>query len=407
MPQELSEDDVLITLDEYIVNVDGNYRVKVDTGGRQNTVRPRPVYDFERDILDDVIGSTLSSGNSGAAIPVKGRWIHGWLKENTDEYINGLWRNYQFFLKYLQAETSKIENMSSYNKSPGTYESMYRYILVLEDLDLIDRYRREEVPESEYDINVPEEFRTRTFVRLQANYSDNQRLWDNPIGVKYGDVDAQEAEQFEEFVQEDEIDTPDSNTDNTTSELDEDEIQEMLDAVDTSETENKPSDENESEVDIDDDVSEITDIGNVEALFNYIKSIEDDVVKEAIMDDPLNRDIDDSIISFERLAVLGKWANGEATPKEDRIFLFLSIKQNSQTSSGLNKPTFLQTAVARITQNKLNEENPFDEVFTSYKVKTAYNSNFRSEINRVIKTAQDLGPKYYSYKDSEYIDTSE
>jgi hypothetical protein len=181
----------------------------------------------------------------------------------------------------------------------------------------------------------------------------------------------------------------------------------MLDAVGTSETENEPSDKDESEVDIDDDISEITDIGNVEALFNYIKSIEDDVVKEAIMDDPLNRDIDDSIISFERLAVLGKWANGEATPREDRIFLFLSIKQNSQTSTGLNKPTFLQTAVARITQNKLNEENPFDEVFTSYKVKTAYNSNFRSEINRVIKTAQDLGPKYYSYKDSEYIDTSE
>lgn len=407
MPQELSEDDVLIRLDDFVVNVNGTPEVEVDVDGRQSTVEPRPVYDFERNILDDVIGSTISGGNSGAAIPVKGRWIHGWLRENTDEYINGLWRNYQFFLKYLQAETTKIENMSAFNKAPGTYESMYRYILVLEDIGLVDRYRREEVPESEYDFNVPEEFRRRTFVRLQANYSDNQRLWDNPIGVKYRDVDAQEVEQFKEFVQEDEIDTSGSESDDTMSELDEDEIQEMLDAVDTSETENESSDENKSEVDNDDDISEITDIGNVEGLFNYIKSIEDDIVKEAVMDDPLNRDIDDSVISFERLAVLGKWANGEATRKEDRIFLFLSIKQNSQTSSGLNKPTFLQTAVARITQKKLNDENPFDEILPSYKVKTAYNSNFRSEINRVIKTAQDLGPKYYSYKDSKYIDTSE
>jgi hypothetical protein len=407
MPQELSEDDVLIRLDDFVVNVNGTPEVEVDVDGRQSTVDPRPVYDFERDILDDVIGSTVSGGNSGAAIPVKGRWIHGWLEENTDEYINGLWRNYQFFLKYLQAETSKIKNMSAFNKAPGTYESMYRYILVLEDLDLIDRYRREEVPESEYDMNVPEEFRTRTFVRLQASYEDNQQLWDNPIGVKYGDVDAEEAQQFEEFVQENEIDASDSDSGDTMSELDEDEIQEMLDAVESSETEDEPIGEDEPEPEIDDDVSEITDIGNLEALFDYIKSIEDEVIEEAILEDPLNRDIDKSIISFERLAVLGKWANGEATIKEDRIFLFLSIKQNSETSSGLNKPTFLQTAVARITQKKLNEENPFDDIIPSYKVKTAYNSNFRSEINRVIKTAQDLGPQYYSYRDEEYIDTSE
>jgi hypothetical protein len=284
---------------------------------------------------------------------------------------------------------------------------MYRYILVLEDLDLIDRYRREEVPESEYDMNVPEEFRTRTFVRLQASYEDNQQLWDNPIGVKYGDVDAEEAQQFEEFVQENEIDASDSDSGDTMSELDEDEIQEMLDAVESSEIEDEPIGEDEPEPEIDDDVSEITDIGNLEALFDYIKSIEDEVIEEAILEDPLNRDIDKSIISFERLAVLGKWANGEATIKEDRIFLFLSIKQNSQTSSGLNKPTFLQTAVARITQKKLNEKNPFDDIIPSYKVKTVYNSNFRSEINRVIKTAQDLGPQYYSYRDEEYIDTSE
>lgn len=422
MAQELSRDDVLIRLDEFIVEVNGNPEVEVDIGGGQRTVEPRPVYDFERSILDDVISSTVSGGASGAAIPVKGRWIHGWLKENTDEYINGLWVNYQFFLKYLEAETMKVENISAYNKSPGTYDSMYRYLLVLEDIGLIDRYRREEVQESEYDFNVPEEFRTRTFIRLKASYEDNKQLWNNPIGAEYGDVEAQDVEQFEGFgdktpeeIREDRDDEEDESERSTFDDLIDvdDEVEDVDKLIDTGE-QTDDDDAEEEEVDKDDEIEEqdqdvitdeganITDLEDPTVIPKYLEEIENDVITESLDQDPLNREFNESAVSFQRLAVLGKWANGTATPGEDQLFLFTSIKTEENLGE-VNKPTFLQNAVARNIQNRLEDEDPFGDIFGSYKVKTVYNSNYKSEIKRIIKTSS-LGQQYFDYTNAEYIE---
>ena len=396
MAQELSKDDVLIRLDDFVVNVNGTPEVEVDVDGRQSTVEPRPVYDFERDILDDVIGSTISGGNSGAAIPVKGRWIHGWLRENTDEYINGLWRNYQFFLKYLQAETTKIENMSAFNKAPGTYESMYRYILVLEDIGLVDRYRREEVPESEYDFNVPEEFRRRTFVRLKASYDDNKQLWNNPIGSEYGDVEAEDVDQFMTFSDE-------SDEEEVTDEEDGDELEEVIDEIE--------SDDESTSVDVEDihgDISaeeniKITDLDDIKLLPPYLNGIEEEIIKESLEDDPLNRDFDASSVEFKRIAVIGKWANDGGTKGEDELFLFTSIKEKEDGLGDINKPKFLPPSISNNIAKKLNEEQPFDGLFAGYEVETVYNSEFKSELKRLIRTEQ-LGTKYYSFKSDEIID---
>lgn len=192
MSVELEPEDVKVVLDSQIADVNGEKKVEVDIDGRQSTVDIRPVYTFERQILDDLIAENRNSNITGAAVSFKGKWIHGWLRANGDEYINGLWRNYQYFLKYIEGATENISNISTYEKSSGTYDSMYRYLLVLEDIGLVERYRRESVSEDEYDFNVPEEFRTRTYVRRLAKYASNQDLWNNPIGSVYqSDIEAE------------------------------------------------------------------------------------------------------------------------------------------------------------------------------------------------------------------------
>lgn len=405
MAQELSKDDVLIRLEDFIVDVNGSPQVKVEIGGGRRTVDPRPVYDFERKILDSVIGSALSGDIAGAAMPVKGRWIHGWLRENTDEYINGLWKNYQFFLRYLEAETAKIENISAFQKAPGTYESMYRYLLVLEEIGLIDRYRREEVPEDEYDFNVPDEFRTRTFVRLNANYADNKQLWDNPIGSEYGDIDTPGVNKLDEFEEQ-------------TDDLSKDEIREKFiedesdDSPDETQDTDSTSGETDDTVDVDDieqagvseDVSRITDLPQSDLIPPYLNGIEDEIIQEAVEQDPFNRDLDPSNLEFRRLAVLGKWATGEATPEEDQLFLYTSIKEvDDGVGEDIQRPRFLKDVISRKIQEKLNSQRPFDGVFSAYKVETAYNNNFRSEIKDRMRV-EGLGSEFYSYRDGEYVD---
>lgn len=217
----LSAETAANILRDYTALVDEQTKVKVEIDGRVRTVDTRPIYSFEQDILEDVIDTSITGFLTGASIPVKGRWIHGWLQvqgasgrgqerdsefEDPDgDYINNIWHNYQFFLRYLQAETEDIQNMGTFNKSPGTYDSMYRYILLLEDLDLVLRYKEISVDQDEYDSFVPENIRKRTFVRNLESYEEFNNLWDNPIEALYGDEEIEEQPDGQPDNQIDEI----------------------------------------------------------------------------------------------------------------------------------------------------------------------------------------------------------
>mgnify|MGYP002761863695 FL=1 len=202
----LSADAAANVLRSYTTLVNEEEKVTVEIDGRVRTVDTRPIYSFEREILDDVIQVSIDGFLTGAAIPVKGRWIHGWLARKGDEgdYINNVWHGYQYFLRYLQAETEDIQNMGTFNKSPGTYDSMYRTILMLEDLNLLLRFKEVNVELDEYDFFVPENIRKRTYIRVRKSYEDNEDLWNNPIEALYGDDPVEIAD--EDIEEDDEID---------------------------------------------------------------------------------------------------------------------------------------------------------------------------------------------------------
>lgn len=202
----LSADAAANVLRSYTTLVNEEEKVTVEIDGRVRTVDTRPIYSFEREILDDVIQVSIDGFLTGAAIPVKGRWIHGWLARKGDEgdYINNVWHGYQYFLRYLQAETEDIQNMGTFNKSPGTYDSMYRTILMLEDLNLLLRFKEVNVELDEYDFFVPENIRKRTYIKVRKSYEDNEDLWNNPIEALYGDDPVEIAD--EDIEEDDEID---------------------------------------------------------------------------------------------------------------------------------------------------------------------------------------------------------
>jgi len=202
----LSADAAANVLRSYTTLVNEEEKVTVEIDGRVRTVDTRPIYSFEREILDDVIQVSIDGFLTGAAIPVKGRWVHGWLARKGDEgdYINNVWHGYQYFLRYLQAETEDIQNMGTFNKSPGTYDSMYRTILMLEDLNLLLRFKEVNVELDEYDFFVPENIRKRTYIKVRKSYEGNEDLWNNPIEALYGDDPVEIAD--EDIEEDDEID---------------------------------------------------------------------------------------------------------------------------------------------------------------------------------------------------------
>ena len=405
--KELSEDDVLIALENYVVEGKSGPEIEVDVDGGLHTLTPRPIYEFERDILDDVIGSTIAGNVSGAAVAIKGRWVHGWLNAKFDDYINNIWHGYQFFVKYVEAETEKIENISSQSRNPGTYDSMYRYIRVLEDIGLVERYKREEVPEENYDFNVPEEFRTRTFVRLDASYEGNEKLWNDPIGSLYvdGDVEKQEDESKDEESPTmgdiiDEADTTEGgssterSTDSTTMG---DIIEETESDSEDSETEEQERPTPQSTYDLPDGEVSITDFPDLDQIplfleLHFQEAVENAFEQAAIQPDDLNP----SDLELGRIAITGPWGSGDAIPGQSPLDIYIGIVNTTTNMS----PGFIPPGINRELSEKLNRNNIFQSVFPEYNIVSTFKPSFRNQLKRHVNIEQGYS-KYYDYSTGE------
>ena len=389
MGTELDEQDALAALDEFTVGEGGTREVEVDIGGSRRTVDPRPVYDFERDLADRLIESSVTGQISGAAVPIKGRWIHGWLNEKGDDYINNIWHGWQYFLKYVEVVTGKIQNISSHKRSPGTYESMYRYLLTLEDLELIDRYRREEVPEEEYDFNVPEEFRTRTFVKLTADLEGNERKWDNPQEALYGESEDSEDEDTESESIRSEIDrSPDESVDvpDTDQQSVRDSVNTSSDDIDVDKTYELPTED-----------AGIEDFEDLELIPPFIDQNFDDAVEEAFSEAPIvPPDVEASDIELGRVSIVGPWVSAEAIPQETPLGLFIEIK----TPSDVMNPGFIPAGVNRILPRILSENNIFEDVFPSYDIASSFSNSYKSQLKRHVNQ-EESNSVYYSFSAGE------
>jgi len=405
--KELSEDDVLIALENYVVEGKSGPEIEVDVDGGLHTLTPRPIYEFERDILDDVIGSTIAGNVSGAAVPIKGRWVHGWLNAKFDDYINNIWHGYQFFVKYVEAETEKIENISSQSRNPGTYDSMYRYIRVLEDIGLVERYKREEVPEENYDFNVPEEFRTRTFVRLDASYEGNEKLWNDPIGSLYvdGDVEKQEDESEDEEspTMGDIIDEADTTEGGSSTERSTDSptmgdiIEETESDSEDSETEEQERPTPQSTYDLPDEEVSITDFPDLDQIplfleLHFQEAVENAFEQAAIQPDDLNP----SDLELGRIAIVGPWGSGDAIPGQSPLDIYIGIVNTTTNMS----PGFIPPGINRELSEKLNRNNIFQSVFPEYNIISTFKPSFRNQLKRHVNIEQEYS-KYYDYSTGE------
>jgi hypothetical protein len=390
---ELTIEDARETLRSYLVQKNGEERIEVEVDGRQNTVKPRPVHEYERDLVDRMIESSIDGSVSGAAVPIKGRWVHGWLNVHGEDYINSIWHGYQFFLRYLEVSTSKVGNISTHNRSPGTYDSMYRYLLMLEDLELIKRYRREEVDPSEYDFNVPEEFRTRTYVKLSDSFEGNEEKWDNPVKELYGE-ETEEDEPEPVSVGGFEI-TPEEEGEGGEVEEREDQEDDSPTLTEMIERAEEDDDADDLEAyDLPDTGASIDEFEDRDLLKPIVSNKLDEAIEQAFDESPIPiQEVDPGDLGLYRLVVVGPWALGEATPGETTLDLFVGIDNSSVSLS----PTFITQGVSRILPRLLENDNAFEDIFNSYSVQAAYSAQFTSELRSYIESTQDE-ELYYSFR---------
>lgn len=388
---------------DFIVDTAEGRRLEVDVDGRRHTVPLREPHPFEIDLVDDLIEPQTDTSVSGNAQPVKGQWIHGWLTVNEDDFINNIFKNYQFFLKYLEARTSVIQNISTYQRSPGTYDSMYRYLLLLEELGLVERYRQEEVPEEEYDFPVPDEFRTRTYLRKTADYEDRRDSWDNPYEALYPGGSKQDTDDEEES----DTDEDDEMTSIEVEPGEPDEeppsgLEGFIEPGEGGPTDIEPEEREEDEpsgldemtetdVELPDDDASMADFPQRQSLLVFIREHIDEAIAVAMDNAPVPmNNLTSQDFGLGRVGVFAAWAEGEATPGETELSMVIGV-DDSQAS---NSPGFIPAGVQTEMQNILNEQNPYPEVFPSYTVVGVYDSAFKRKIDEVVRQTQSENVYY-------------
>lgn len=361
----------------------GELRVKVDVGGKQNTVKPRDVFPFEDQIIANLVEEKIDKFRRGANIPIKGPWIHGWLEENGEDYIASIFRNYQLFLKYVEGKTAQMNNKGTVERAPGTYDSMYTYLLILEKLDLVERFKREEIPEREFDHHVPDDFQDRTFLRVVTPLSEAPEQWRNPFKAQYPETFGDEEELPEEETEE----LPEEEED------DEDEQEEV---------DEEAQQETESEALEGDEVNTVDDLENPFALTGLITETFEETLQATLDDPPAPRasegiEVDD----FEtgRIAIYGVWAQGNADPGDDEANILFEIKNKSAPRT----PSFIPLGVARRTQMALNNDNPVPELFPSYDIEASFSNKFNDDIEQRVRNTQET-EEYYDLTKEEFID---
>lgn len=381
--EEIPEEQVDSVLQDYVADVDGEQRLEVDVDGRRHTVELRSVYEFERDILDRLIEQSADTSVSGGAVPIKGEWVHGWLNVQFEDYINNIWKNYQFFIKYIEAKTSQMQNISTFQRSPGTYDSMYRYLLVLEDLGLIERFRREEVPQSEYDFPVPQEFRKRTFIRLQSDFDSRKSDWENPYEARYPDGEKPDEPEEDEQEQGLEAFRPTEDDGETEEEPDDTGEDEQESGLGQFTGDDEPEEQDEGELPESD--ASIEDFQNTDNIGTLVENSFPEAIERAFEDAPIPTiQVDSEDFSVGRIAVVGTWAVGEATPGEDILELVVSIDDtNAQLSPG-----FIPSGIGEHLPDVMKENSPYDGIFPNYFVVSSFNSVFKKTVDEVVRNEQ-------------------
>lgn len=395
-----SEQDDFLRIPEalspYIVESDQELRVEVDVDGKRHTVDLREPRIFEDQLIDDIIETQTDANRSGSNIPIKGKWIALWLQNEDEDYINNIWHNYQFFIKYLEGVTSNIGGIGTYRRSPGTYDSMYRYIIMLEQAGLVERHRREVVPQEEYDMFVPEEFRVRTFVKVitPVNFRESSNLvikaWENPAEVVYGDeIDEEDIEEVDEVIEPDEIDQVEED------EPEEEEVSEMIEETETSLGD--PFDTVE-ELGISELNANISNFSRLDGLEDFILSYFDDALESGIEDAPVPTEgVGPEDYEVDLIAIYGEWAESNANAGITPLKIVISIEQVGDIP-GLQ---FIPATVSNTLGSILNNQNPIVEVFPQYSVLGTFEDDFDGYMQQVAESAQE-GDEYYDLTAKEF-----
>lgn len=385
-------------LSPYVIESDQELKVEVDVDGKRHTVDLREPRLFEDRLIDDIIETQTDANRSGSNIPIKGKWIALWLQNEDEDYINNIWHNYQFFIKYLEGVTSNIGGIGTYRRSPGTYDSMYRYIIMLEQAGLTERHRREVVPQEEYDMFVPEEFRVRTFVKVTTpvNFRESSDLvikaWENPFEVVYGDeIDEEDIEEVDDPIDPDEI------KEEEVEEEEEDDVTEMVDEEQSDLGE--PFDSVE-ELGLSELGANISNFERLDQLEQFILSYFDDAIEIGIEDAPVPTEgVEPEDYRVDTIAIYGEWAESNANAGVTPLKIVISIEEIGDIP-GLQ---FIPATVSNTLGNILNEQNPIVQVFPQYSVLGTFEDGFDGYMEQVAESAQEEG-EYYNLTTKEFTE---
>lgn len=329
MPPDIVNDPAF---QDFIVKGEDGYKflVSKESVSKIDVRDPLP---FEDDLLSTLV---TSQGNSfGASVPIKGKWIHGWLDSKGDDYINSIYKNWLHFTEYVAVRTEQFMNTTQYNVREGSYKSMHRYIVMLEDLNLVERTELVDVPESEYEQFVPDGIRKRRFVEITTPISEAPEEWARPNASLYGeDVDSEEedAEQSTDV---------DSDTDTQTS-----------------------ADENV----VASDSAAILEYPRLEEMKDKVRSNFFPFIEQIFKntDADLIEDAAPSDYALDQFIIYGVWVTDEATRREDELKALVSVDK-----SLADEPVgFLPASLGQLYQTFIVTE--FSDWFTEANVTGTY-----------------------------------
>lgn len=365
----LDEDKAIRQLRDHIIErEDGTLDVKVDVGGKVNTVEIRGIYPFEQDIVDSLVEPSADGSISGAAVPIKGKWIHGWLEAKGEDYINSVWRNYQFFTKYLEAYTSNIQNVRTHDRAPGTYDSTYRFIIMLEQAGVLERFERRVVPQENYDHFVPDEFRARTFIQNTRAYEEAKDVWDNPIEAVYGEIEPEEEPEEETFER----------------------IEPEEPEDDREEPEEQVAEGEFSEFGLPEQNASINQFNQQDELLSFIRASIPDALEAAFENNPFEVDVAPTDFGLRQVGIVGKWVEGDATPGETELFIAVGIDGTDADAT----PAFIPPQISTQLPIVLNRNNQFSSIFSQYDAIAGYSSAYSDVVSRFVNNEQDLQAFY-------------
>lgn len=342
------------------------------------SVELRDPLEFEDELLTRITGPESLRGGTGASIPIKGRWIHGWLRNQGDDYINSIYKNWLHFTAYVKARTRQFINVSEYSIRQGSYHHMHRYIVILEKLGLVERTNMELVDPGEYDHYVPVEMRKRRFVTLKEPLEGNEDIWDRPHKTLYGG----ETDEIEEEEPEEEEPEPVNVPIETGPSGD------SLDGFIPDEPE-PPSISGDSEV-------PIANIDDFEKLQVFIENSFDFIAEEAVNETSIPVDIEPEDFKLDRVGVIGAWIEDDLNPGADEAEFVISV----DGSKSSNKPGFYPLAIADEYTRVISEE--FADVFESVVCIGTYSNIFGQTIRS--STSGDQRGTYYDLLNEQLVD---